>query len=59
MTLILIFVDDERMTEEHVAEEMISSWAAEAEAGYNTTRLKRRGHGRQGNGAESMQVVAV
>ncbi len=55
----IIFVYDKRMTEEHVTEEMVSAWGAEAEAGYDVSQLKRRGRGRPGRGAEPMQVVAV
>ncbi|WP_431504163.1 ribbon-helix-helix domain-containing protein [Nocardioides sp.] len=39
--------------------EQIQKWADEAEAGYDVNQLKRRGRGRQGRGAEPMQVVAV
>lgn len=47
------------MHEDQVTEEMIESWVAEAEAGYDVEQLKRRGRGRPGRGAEPMQVVAV
>ena len=47
------------MREDQVTEQMIESWAAEAEAGYDVEELKRRGRGRPGRGAEPMQVVAV
>lgn len=40
-------------------EEQIEKWADEAEAGYDVGKLKRRGRGRPGRGAEPMQVVAV
>lgn len=36
------------MREEDVTEEMIESWAAEAEAGYDVEQLKRRGRGAAG-----------
>lgn len=42
-----------------VTEEQIQQWADEAEAGYDVEKLKRRGRGRPGRGAEPMQVVAV
>lgn len=42
-----------------MSEEQIQRWADEAEAGYDTEELKRRGRGRPGRGAEPMQVVAV
>ena len=42
-----------------VSEEQIQKWAAEAEDGYDVDKLKRRGRGRPGRGAEPMQVVAV
>ena len=42
-----------------VSEEQINLWADEAEAGYDVEKLKRRGRGRPGRGAEPMQVVAV
>lgn len=54
-----IFVYDIHMREDEVTEEMIESWVAEAEAGYDVEELKRRGRGRPGRGAEPMQVVAV
>ncbi|CAL8896038.1 hypothetical protein [Kocuria varians] len=47
------------MPEDHVSEEMIEAWVAEAEAGYDVEERKRRGRGRPGRGAEPMQVVAV
>ena len=40
-----------------VTEEQISVWAAEAEAGYETAQLKKRG--RPGRGAEPSQIVAL
>lgn len=40
-------------------EEQIAAWAAEAEAGYDITALKKRGRGRPGRGAEPSQVVAL
>jgi hypothetical protein len=42
-----------------VSEEQIKTWAEEAEACYDVEKLKRRGRGRPGRGAEPMQVVAV
>ena len=42
-----------------VTEEQIAAWAAEAEAGYDVTKLKERGRGRPGRGAEPSQVVAL
>lgn len=42
-----------------VTDEQIQDWADEAEAGYDVDKLKRRGRGRPGRGAEPMQVVAV
>lgn len=47
------------MREDEVTEDMIETWAAEAEAGYDVEALRRRGRGRPGRGAEPMQVVAV
>ena len=40
-------------------EEQIAAWAAEAEAGYDVQKLKKRGRGRPGRGAEPSQVVAL
>lgn len=37
----------------------IQKWADEAEAGYDVEKLKRRGRGRPGRGAEPMQVIAL
>lgn len=42
-----------------VTEEQIAGWAAEAEAGYDSEELKKRGRGRPGRGAEPSQVVAL
>ncbi|MDO5618866.1 ribbon-helix-helix domain-containing protein [Kocuria sp.] len=42
-----------------VTEQQIAQWAAEAEEGYNTEELKKRGRGRPGRGAEPSQVVAL
>ncbi|WP_286310007.1 ribbon-helix-helix domain-containing protein [Agromyces mangrovi Wang et al. 2018] len=42
-----------------VTEDQIAEWAAEAEAGYDVTALKKRGRGRPGRGAEPSQVVAL
>ena len=41
------------------SEEQIQHWADEAEAGYDVEKLKHRGRGRPGRGAEPMQVVTV
>ena len=40
-----------------VTEEQIALWAAEAEAGYETAQLKKRG--RPGRAAEPSQIVAL
>ena len=40
-------------------DEQIQKWADEAEVGYDVDKLKQRGRGRPGRGAEPMQVVAV
>lgn len=50
---------DEQFAGEQVTDEQIQKWADEAEAGYNVEKLKRRGRGRPGRGAEPMQVIAV
>jgi len=42
-----------------VTEEQIEAWAVEAEVGYDVDRLKKRGRGRPGRGAEPSQVVAL
>ena len=42
-----------------VTEEQVAAWADEAEAGYDTAALKKRGRGRPGRGAEPSQVVAL
>ena len=42
-----------------VTEEQIQAWVAEAEAGYDVGRLRRRGRGRPGRGATPSQVIAV
>ncbi|MBH0097925.1 ribbon-helix-helix protein, CopG family [Salinibacterium sp. NSLL150] len=42
-----------------VTEEQIAAWAAEAEVGYDVAKLKERGRGRPGRGAEPSQVVAL
>lgn len=42
-----------------VTEQQIEAWAAEAEAGYDVARLKKRGRGRPGRGAEPSQVIAL
>jgi hypothetical protein len=41
------------------AEGDIVAWAAEAEAGHDVEKLKKRGRGRPGRGAEPSQVVAL
>lgn len=41
------------------ADDQIQQWADDAEAGYDVDKLKQRGRGRPGRGAEPMQVVAV
>lgn len=40
-------------------DEQITAWADEAEAGFDTEALKKRGRGRPGRGAEPSQVVAL
>lgn len=42
-----------------VSEEKIRAWAEQAEAGYDTDALKRRGRGRPGRGAQPAQVIAL
>lgn len=42
-----------------VTEEQIAAWADEAESGYDTAALKKRGRGRPGRGAEPSQVIAL
>lgn len=42
-----------------VTEEQIAAWAAKAESGYDVAKLKERGRGRPGRGAEPSQVVAL
>lgn len=42
-----------------VTEAQIAEWASEAEIGYDVERLKKRGRGRPGRGAEPSQVVAL
>jgi predicted transcriptional regulator len=42
-----------------VTEAQIAAWSAEAEAGYDVNKLKERGRGRPGRGAEPTQVVAL
>jgi hypothetical protein len=42
-----------------VTEEQIDAWAAEAEAGCDVAKLKERGRGRPGRGAEPSQVIAL
>lgn len=50
---------DETIGGARVTEAQIAAWAAEAEAGYDATALKKRGRGRPGRGAVPSQVVAV
>ena len=42
-----------------VTEEQITSWAAEAAAGYDVQELRQRGRGRPGRGAEPSQDVTL
>jgi len=49
----------ETINGEPVTEEQITAWVEEAEAGYDVERLKKRGRGRPGRGAEPSQVVAL
>ncbi|WP_405216981.1 ribbon-helix-helix protein, CopG family [Agrococcus sp. Ld7] len=42
-----------------VTEEQIAEWSAEAEAGYGTAELRKRGRGRPGRGESPSQVVTV
>ncbi|MFF2050992.1 ribbon-helix-helix domain-containing protein [Leifsonia sp. NPDC058194] len=49
----------ETMNGAPVSEEQIAAWAAEAEAGFDVSALKKRGRGRPGRGAEPSQVVAL
>jgi predicted transcriptional regulator len=50
---------DETINGVPVTEQQIEAWAAEAERGYDTEALKRRGRGRPGRGAGPSQVVPV
>ena len=50
---------DETINGVPVTEEQVALWAAEAEAGYDVKRLKERGRGRPGRGAQPSQVVAL
>lgn len=50
---------DETINGVPVTDEQLASWAAEAEAGYDTQELRRRGRGRPGRGAEPSQVVTL
>jgi len=59
LTQSAVFVYDIGMKETEVTDEQIQTWVAEAEAGYDVEKLKKRGRGRPGRGAEPMQVVAV
>ncbi len=52
-------VNDETINGKPVSEAQIAAWAAEAEAGYDVSVLKKRGRGRPGRGAEPSQVVAL
>ena len=47
----------EKINGSEVTEEQIALWAAEAEAGYEVTELKKRG--RPGRAAEPSQIVAL
>ncbi|MDR1189083.1 MAG: ribbon-helix-helix protein, CopG family [Bifidobacteriaceae bacterium] len=51
--------DQETIRGVPITEEQIAAWAAEAERGYDTETLKRRGRGRPGRGAGPTQVVPV
>lgn len=42
-----------------VTDEQIEAWAAEAEAGYDVSTLKKRGRGRPGRGAQPSHVIAL
>lgn len=42
-----------------ITEEQIAQWADEAERGYDTQALKKRGRGRPGRGALPSQVIAI
>ncbi|WP_417215593.1 ribbon-helix-helix protein, CopG family [Arthrobacter sp.] len=42
-----------------VTDGQIAAWVTEAEIGYDVEKLKKRGRGRPGRGAEPSQVVAV
>lgn len=50
---------DETVNGAPVTEAQIAAWAAEAEAGFDVNKLKERGRGRPGRGAEPSQVVAL
>ena len=52
-------MEPETINGQPVTQEQIATWAAEAEAGYDVTALKRRGRGRPGRGAEPSQIVAL
>jgi uncharacterized protein (DUF4415 family) len=51
--------NDETINGKPVTEAQIAAWAAEAEAGYDVSVLKKRGRGRPGRGAEPSHVVAL
>ncbi|MDR3107030.1 MAG: ribbon-helix-helix protein, CopG family [Bifidobacteriaceae bacterium] len=42
-----------------VTEDQIEAWVAEAEHGYDTAQLKRRGRGRPGRGSGPSRVIPV
>lgn len=42
-----------------VTEEQIEAWANEAEGGFDTAAMKKRGRGRPGRGGEPSQVIAL
>ena len=50
---------DETVDGVPVTEAQIAAWSAEAEAGFDVAKLKERGRGRPGRGAEPSQVVAL
>lgn len=51
--------DPETINGAPVTEQQIAVWALEAEAGFDIAKLKKRGRGRPGRGAEASQVVAL
>lgn len=50
---------DERIDGKPVTEEQILAWAAEAESGFDVVKLKKRGRGRPGRGANASQTITV